>query len=77
MKMHLADTYVSPFWWKSSLQLFVIVYVAIFILLYMLLSQNCYQKKCIIPCYRNISVTMKSRVSAVNIGIKVSVLPRS
>ena len=31
MKIHLADSYILPFWWKSSLHLF---------LLYILLSQN-------------------------------------
>ena len=36
-----------------------------------------YQKKYIIPSSRNISVTKKSRVSAENIGIKVSALPPS
>ena len=36
-----------------------------------------YQKKCIIPSSRNISVTKKSRVSAENIGIIVSALPPS
>ena len=36
-----------------------------------------YQKKCIILSSRIISVTMKSRVTAENIGIKVSALPSS
>ena len=34
-------------------------------------------EKCIIPSSRNISVTKKSRVSAENIGIKISALPPS
>ena len=54
--------------------------------IHILLSQNwwqdqsqylSYQKKCIIPSSRNISVNKKCRVSAENTGIKVSALPPS
>ena len=73
MEIHLADAYILPFWWKSSLDLSIIIWVAIYIyfLLYILLSQNWqqdqfqylrYPKKCIIPSSRNISVTKKSSI---------------
>ena len=31
MEVDLADAYVLPFWWKSSLKLSIIVWVAIYI----------------------------------------------
>ena len=72
MEVHLAYAYILPFWWKSSLHLSIIVWVAIYIyfLLYILLSQNwqqdqfqylSYQKK-FISSSRNISVTKKSSI---------------
>ena len=73
MEIHLPDVYVLPFWWKSSLHVSIIIWVAIHIyfLSYILLSQNwqqdqfqylCYPKKCIILSSRNISVTEKSSI---------------
>ena len=73
MEIHLADAYILPFWWKSPLDLSIIIWVAIYIyfLLYILLSQNWqqdqfqylrYPKKYIIPSSRNISVTKKSSI---------------
>ena len=72
MEVHLADSDILPFWWKSSLHLSIIVWVAIYIyfLLYIWLSKNwqqdqfqylSYQKK-FISSSRNISVTKKSSI---------------
>ena len=72
MEIHLAHAYILPSWWKSSLLLSIIVWVAIYIYFfsYILLSQNWQQDQFQYLSYQTnvfplwiLSVTMNSSIS--------------
>ena len=80
--IHLADAYILPFWWKSSLHFSIIVWVAIYnfvinftkskLITRSVLVLKLPGKKKALFLLLGIYQLLRNQVSAENIGIKVS-----